>query len=348
LFFGDGRVIRVFGAPDMMPGAHGDSMVIDIVMAEAPLRAALIHYFGRLFWSTAAISVLTALLAFWSFNRILIHPIKRLVESMLHFRAAPEDGGRVIVPSGRSDEIGEAERALEAMQREVRAALNQQSRLAALGAAVAKINHDLRNILASAQLFSDRMAESRDPVVQNQAPKLMRALDRAIELASNTLRYGRAEEPLPRPRRFQLADLIDEVTAALPPSAARLENRVERGLALDADPDQVYRMVLNLSRNALEALESEGREGMIVILAIRDPTGAIAIEIADDGPGIPALIKLHLFEPFASGRRAGGTGLGLAISRELARAHGGDLALIKSDPGGTVFRITLPDRTHFH
>jgi signal transduction histidine kinase len=349
LLKGDGRIIRVSGTPDMRrPGADASYPVIDIVVAERPLRDAMIGYFRRVIWGSLVISGLTAFLAFASFNRILVHPIRRLVESMLRFREAPEDARRVIQPTGRSDEIGEAEQALAAMQRELRSALNQKTRLAALGGAVSKINHDLRNMLASAQLFSDRMAESSDPVVQSQAPKLMRALDRAIELTSNTLRYGRADEPAPRPQRFFLADLVDEVQGALPNSAARFENRTPRDLTIEADPDQVYRMVLNLARNALEALESEGRDGAVIIAGVRDPGGTVAIEVIDDGPGIPVPLKAHLFEPFASGRRVGGTGLGLAISRELARAHGGDLLLVRSDPEGTVFRITLPDRAHFH
>ena len=349
LLAGDGRIIRVYGTPNMRrPGADTSYPVIDIVIAETPLRHAMIGYFRRVLWGSLLISGLTAFLAFAGFNRILVHPIRRLVDSMLRFREAPEDASRVIQPSGRADEIGEAEAALAAMQRELRAALSHKSRLAALGGAVSKINHDLRNMLASAQLFSDRMAESRDPVVQSQAPKLMRALDRAIELTSDTLRYGRAEEPTPHPQRFLLGDLIDEVQSALPNSAVRIENRTSRALTIEADPDQVYRMVLNLARNALEALESRGGEGAVIIVGSRDDDGSVAIEVMDDGPGIPSPLRAHLFEPFATGRRAGGTGLGLAISRELARAHGGDLLLVKSDPGGTVFRIMLPDRAHFH
>jgi signal transduction histidine kinase len=206
------------------------------------------------------------------------------------------------------------------------------------------------------------MADSQDPAVQREAPKLMRALDRAITLTTETLRYGRTEEPAPQPRPFRLADLVDEVAAALPVSPVRVENRVDRALTLEADPDQVYRMLFNLARNAVEALSAQDR-GLLIVEGRRQADGGIVIEVQDDGPGIPARIRSHLFEPFASARgepaRAAlpaapgtapseGTGLGLAISRELARAHGGDLTLVRSDGTGTVFRVVLPDRAHFH
>jgi signal transduction histidine kinase len=347
LLAGDGRIIRVAGTPGMRSEAGS---VIDIVIAETPLRHALVAYSSRMFWISLALSGLTAALIFTSFNRILIRPIGRLIWSMLRFREAPEDAGRVIVPSARADEIGAAERALASMQEELRAALSHKTRLAALGTAMSKINHDLRNMLATAQLFSDRMAESQDPAVQREAPKLMRALDRAIMLTTETLRYG----------RFRLADVVDEVASALPLALLRFENRVDGSLLLEADPDQVYRILLNLTRNAVEALTGrDGVGGMLVVEGRRGSDGGIIIEVSDDGPGIPARIRTHLFEPFASARaesvqaplkpsETGGTGLGLAISRELARAHGGDIMLVRSDPAGTVFRVILPDRAHFH
>jgi signal transduction histidine kinase len=357
LLAGDGRIIRVAGTPAMRSEAGS---VIDIVIAETPLRHALLAYSSRMFWISLALSGLTAALIFTGFNRILIRPIARLIWSMLRFREAPEDAGRVIVPSARADEIGAAERALASMQEELRAALSHKTRLAALGTAMSKINHDLRNMLATAQLVSDRLAASQDPAVQREAPKLMRALDRAIMLTTETLRYGRNEEPAPQPRRFRLADVVDEVASALPLALLRFENRVDGSLLLEADPDQVYRILLNLTRNAVEALTGrDGVGGMLVVEGRRGSDGGIIIEVSDDGPGIPARIRTHLFEPFASARadsvqtplkpsETGGTGLGLAISRELARAHGGDIMLVRSDPAGTVFRVILPDRAHFH
>lgn len=347
LLAGDDRIIRVAGTPSM-----AESQVIDIVVDEAPLKAAMFAYSGRILAVSILISVVTAGLVYLSLHLIFVGPMRRITDAMVRFRANPEDASRVIKASSRGDEIGTAERALAEMQSELRDALRQKSHLAALGTAVSKVNHDLRNMLASAQLFSDRFATSQDPVVQSQLPKLMRALDRAIALTTDTLRYGRAEEPEPNPRRFALSELVDEVGQSLPPANGRTIrwlNEVERGLELQADPDQVYRILFNIARNAQQALETATRDGSVRVRARREEgTAAVTIEIADDGPGIPEPVRPHLFEPFASGRRAGGTGLGLAISRELARAHGGDLVLVRSDGAGTIFQVTLPDFARLH
>ncbi len=116
---------------------------------------------------------------------------------MVRFREDPENPARIVVPSGRTDEIGIAERELGAMQRDLASMLQQKSHLAALGLAVSKINHDLRNLLASAQLFSDRLASVPDPNVQRFAPQLMRSLERAIAFCQSTLSYGQVKEPPP-------------------------------------------------------------------------------------------------------------------------------------------------------
>lgn len=347
LFAGDGRLIRVAGEPEMAKG-----QVIDVVLDETPLRRDMLGYSGRILTLSIVISLLTAGLFYLALHWVLLGPMRRLTDSMIRFRVDPEDASRVFVTSNRHDEIGVAEQALSAMQTELRAALNQKSHLAALGAAVSKINHDLRNVLASVQLFSDRFAESDDPRVQSQLPKLMRAIDRAIQLTTDTLRYGRAEEPPPNMRRFGLAALVDEVGAALPVgdgAAVRWVNAVDPGLEVVADSDQVYRILLNLGRNAVEAFGTVHRRGAIVVEATANGSGdAVSIDMRDDGPGIPAATRGQLFKAFAAGRRGGGTGLGLAISRELARAHGGELDLVSSDAGGSLFRLTLPDRHHIH
>jgi signal transduction histidine kinase len=118
----------------------------------------------------------------------------------------------------------------------------------------------------------------------------------------------------------------------------RWNDNVSPDFQVRADPDQLYRVLLNLCRNASQAI---GDEGSITVIAFR-AIGFDVIEIEDTGPGIPAHAQEHLFEPFRGGTRADSTGLGLSISRELVRAHGGDITLIRSDDRGTVFRITLP------
>ena len=355
LLFGAGRTVRVAGVPEMMDKPHtaiGDMPVIDIVFDETQLRNAMLDYSKSLLGVSILISLITGTLVYFVLDRVLVRPMRRLSDNMVRFRDNPEDAGRVIVPSGRTDEVGVAERALAEMQEDLRGALKQKSRLAALGAAVAKINHDLRNMLTTAQLFSDRVAASADPTVQRHLPKLMKALDRAISLTTETLRFGRAEEPPPRPRAFVLAEIVEEAGSSLPTArgvAVAWRSEVDPAFMLEADPDHVYRILLNLARNAAQAIEASGRDGRIRITAMRGDDGAtIFLDIEDNGPGIPDTVRTHLFEAFASAKRGGGTGLGLTISRELARAHGGDIALVKSDANGTVFRVSLPDRARFH
>ena len=118
---------------------------------------------------------------------------------MKSYAAAPEDARRIIQPSAGVRELNEAEHALQSMQSDLTSMLRQRERLAALGSAVAKISHDLRNILTSAQLFADRIDSSDDPVVARMAPKLMNSITRAVHLCESTLAFGKAEEPAPTP-----------------------------------------------------------------------------------------------------------------------------------------------------
>jgi signal transduction histidine kinase len=264
---------------------------------------------------------------------------------MVRFAEQPEDPARIIAPSSRRDEIGTAERELSTMQNELSQTLSQKTRLAALGLAVSKISHDLRNMLSSAQLLSDRLAEVKDPTVQRLVPKLIASLDRAIRLCVQTLDFGQAQEAAPRRMRFELAPLIKEVGDALGlPRDGSIDWRLdlEERLEVDADRDQLYRVLSNLCRNAVQALESEpGRPGSIMVVARRE--GAVAIiDVADTGPGVPDKARARLFQAFQSVARKGGSGLGLAIAAELIQAHGGEIELLSND-GGATFRVTIPD-----
>jgi signal transduction histidine kinase len=230
------------------------------------------------------------------------------------------------------------------MQKELAETLSQRSRLAALGLAVSKISHDLRNMLSSAQLLSDRLITVKDPTVQRLVPKLIASLDRAIRLCAQTLNYGQVQEPPPRRKRFRLRPLVTEIgdSLGLPRQRIGWSVEVEAMLEVDADRDQLYRVLSNLCRNAAQALESEaGMEGEIVVSGRRE--GAVAvIEVADTGPGVPDKARAHLFAAFQGSVRKGGTGLGLAIAHELVQAHGGQIALVENE-GGATFRLTIPD-----
>jgi signal transduction histidine kinase len=337
------RHIRVIGRPD---GGGADADEVEITMDEAPMREALVDYGRRILFISLAISATTAALIYLLVQRLLVAPIERIVENMTEFREDPEDLTRVMRPASKVREIAAAETALADMQTQVREALRERSRLAALGEAVAKISHDLRNILASAQLAADRIEHSRDPFVRTIGPKLIGAIDRAIRLCEGTLNYGRAEEAPPEPRRIALAALVGEVAEAVFPDPqdggpVAFENRTPSDLVIEADPEQLFRVMTNLVRNARQAIESAARPGAVTVTA-RKSERSVEIDVEDDGPGLPTKALDHLFKPFKGAARKGGTGLGLAIAHELVKLQGGRLDLVRSTTQGTQFRITLP------
>ena len=270
----------------------------------------------------------------------------RIARSMLRFSQNPEDASRIIVPSPRRDEIGTAERELAHMQGELTQTLQQKSRLAALGLAVSKINHDLRNMLANAQLISDRLSSLSDPAVQRFAPKLIASLDRAINLADSTLKFGRAEEAPPRRELMPLRPLVEEVGDGLGlprEGAIDWSVDVDTSLRVDADRDQLFRVLSNLTRNAMQAIEQQDNVGgHIRVAALREGL-RVTIEISDDGPGVPEKARAHLFQAFQGSARKGGTGLGLAVAQELINAHGGLIRLRDTSKGAT-FELEIPDR----
>jgi signal transduction histidine kinase len=341
---------RVIGVMDKPPNMSGD--LIEIALYEEPLREAMFRYAINILLLSIFLSLLVAGMIFAALNWVLVKPMQRLTRNMVAFGQNPEDFSRIIKPGARRDEIGIAERELQTMQSELATMLQQKNHLAALGLAVSKVSHDLRNMLTSAQLISDRLSNVEDPTVQRFAPKLINSLDRAIEFLSQTLKFGRAQELPPKRERLELRELADEVIEAAVVKASsriRIFNRVRPGVVVDADREHLIRVLTNLARNAIQALEflqaerSDAPDGVITLEARREGSVAV-IEIRDNGPGIPEKVRERLFQPFQSAARQGGTGLGLAIAAELVRAHGGDITLQSSSDAGTCFVITIPDQ----
>ncbi len=337
------EAIRIIGP------APGDAQFIEVVTDERPLRLAMFRFSRNLLVVSLIIAVLTAALVYLALHFLFVRPMRRLTASLVGFHENPESSARIIVPSQRGDEIGVAERELSDMQRDLVSMLHQKSRLAALGLAVSKINHDLRNLLASAQLISDQLASVPDPRVQRFTPKLMRSLERAIAFCQSTLSYGRAQEAAPDRRAILIEPVVAEVreTAGLANDASiTWITAIERGLTADADPDQLFRVLLTLVRNAAQALESNpnsDRASMQIRVSGRREGAVAILEVSDTGPGMPQKTREHLFEAFQTSGRPGGSGLGLAIAAELVRAHGGHIQLVEGTIGAT-FRIVIPDR----
>ncbi|HRN87650.1 HAMP domain-containing sensor histidine kinase [Hyphomicrobium sp.] len=343
-FASDDRVIRVIGPL----GPRYDD-VIEIVLPEEPLRRAMVAYGMNIVYLSIIISLLTAAIVYFAISWLLVRPMMRISRNMLHFGENPEDTSRIITPSGRADEIGTAERELAHMQRQLTHLLTQKNRLAQLGLAVSKISHDLRNMLANAQLISDRLTTIPDPTVQQFAPKLIASLDRAINFCNSSLRFGRAEEAEPRRELMRLKPLLEEVAEGfgLPREKVAWTMEMEDQLLVDADHEHLFRVLSNLTRNAVQAIESrgDGTPGEIRVRAWRERR-KIFIEMTDDGPGIPDHIRPNLFRAFQASTRKEGSGLGLAIASELVAAHGGKLELVDTEtPLGATFLIELPDRS---
>ena len=339
LFQPQNRVIRVIGNPVQDAG-----ILIEITMESRPLRDAMLDYGLRILGLSALISVVTAVLLFLAVRRLMVLPIRRVVRHMQAYAEAPEDARLVIVPTAGVSELRVAEEALMSLQTQLTGALRQKERLAQLGSAVAKISHDLRNILTTAQLFADRLEGSADPIVARSAPKLISSISRAVNLCESTLAFGKAEEQPPRLTRFALRPLVEDLAegeglVAGGPVTCLID--VPPGLTIRADAEQIHRVLTNLVRNACQAIAATGQGGTIEISG-GESDSEWWIKVGDTGPGLPPKAREHLFAAFQGGARRGGIGLGLAIAAELIRGHGGRLMLDRSDAEGTAFTIHLP------
>jgi signal transduction histidine kinase len=330
------RVVRVL---DFSP--KDSRVVVEALLDEAPIRHAMVVYSVRLLEVSVVTMLAVSLLLYAALRWLVVLPLQRLTQSMMEFRDNPEDAGAIIVPSSSRDEIGLAQRELAAMQETVRGALQHKERLAALGTAIAKINHDLKNMLSVMRLLSDRLASSEVPEVKRVMPNLIGTIDRAVALCVGTLSYTRESAAPLNFEQFHLRALIAELAPAVDSGGAATEalqliDHVPPALSVRGDRDQLFRVLLNLVRNAVESGATR------IVFSARGEGNAVAITLADNGPGLPPKARENLFRPFAGSARPGGIGLGLAIAREIMRAHGGDVTLGQSDAEGTLFRLTLP------
>jgi signal transduction histidine kinase len=336
LIFGGNRAIRVVG-----PAPIGAEFV-EIVIPERSMRAAMLAFSRNILLVTLLLSLLTAGLIYGTLNALIIRPVRHIAQTILRFSAMPSDATTLLKPGTREDEIGALERALTRMQHILQQHLRQRERLANLGLAVAKINHDLRNMLASAQLMADRLNMLPDPDVQRFMPKLFAALDRAITFCQSTLAYGKAQERAANIQIVPLRPLVEEAGEMVGLAGAECQPAftllIPSDLHVMADAEHLLRVFTNLFRNALAVLPPVG--GAVSVEAVQHGAD-ILIHVRDNGPGIPAMQQASLFEAFAQSTKVGGTGLGLTITRELMQAMGGTIAL-EATQTGTSFRLILP------
>ncbi|SFS20928.1 sensor histidine kinase [Yoonia litorea] len=340
LFLNENRIIRVIGDPVREGG-----LLIEVTMDEMPLRHALLAYGWNILLLSAAISIITASLLFVAVQILLVRPIKGVVTHMQAYARSPEDARQIITPTASVRELRDAEESLQMMQTQLTGALKQKERLAQLGGAVAKVSHDLRNILTSAQLFTDRIESSDDPLVKRMAPKLVNSITRAVNLCETTLAFGRVDEPAPSLTRVNIAKIVAEVIdserLAAGDDEISFSEDIPASMTMRADGEQLYRVIFNLVRNARQAIMATGKPGEICIQATEDDQ-SWRLTITDTGPGLPKKAQEYLFQPFQGGARKGGSGLGLVIAADLVRGHGGRLELQRTDETGTVFMVQLP------
>ncbi|UTW55364.1 sensor histidine kinase [Kordiimonas sp. SCSIO 12610] len=331
------RVIRVVGNSRL-----SGTRLLEVTIDEADLYQAMTTYSNNVLLLAIIISVVTGILVYVALHWLMVRPMRRIKDSVVGFRRSPETEDKFLkAGTKRSDEIGLVERELSRMQSELRQNLNQKTRLAELGEAVAKINHDLRNILATAQLASDGLKRVEDPRVQKISKRLISAVGRAVTLCERTMRHGKADEPLPEKEWISLSELADEVAVSLDIADNEdftFTKDFDDELTILADSGQIHRVILNLCRNAREV---QGTSGGITIGAMKEEHGLVHITIADQGPGIPQNVQDNLFKAFSSAK-SGGTGLGLAIARDIVLAHGGKIGLESTGPDGSTFMICLP------
>jgi len=347
-FFGKGEAyIRILSEPTV-EGVDA----LEILVPQRALRDAMWDYCKRVLLWSLAISLLTGLMIYAALSRIIVRPIRKLARALAQFRKDPRKRTGTESPVTRKDEIGQLEREFLDMKSGVRSALKQQEHLATLGMAMAKINHDLRNVLTSTGLISDRLANDPDARIKAMGERLVRSVDRGVKLCEATLAFSQSAEEKPDLRTIAIAQLIDEAGGDSMADMGEMAftNTVANDVMVVADPDHTYRIFHNLFRNALQAMQNRAGQSQAMHASTKSVLsvdaeimdGKVCFKISDTGPGIPDNIRENLFKAFTSGINKGGTGLGLTISRELARAQGGNLSLQSTGAEGTVFMLSLP------
>ena len=348
LFAQPGSVVRVVGR------AQSDGALVDITLDQTPLIDAMWRISRNFLTLSLIVSAVVTCVLWAALWWMVIRPVRRLTSSIIAFGERPQEGARIVAPSGRNDEIGRAETALAAMQGSLAHELSQRKRLAELGMAVARINHDLRNMLSAAQLISDRLATIPDPLAQRLAPRLVATLDRAILFCQSTLTYGGGREQAPARRRFDLREMVRQIVETaeaeqagaiayaidIPPKF-ELSRRSRPRAAGDREPQPQRRAGAAQPRRAERPPAGDPPRG--------DPHRQRRAD--RDQRQRPRLSRPSRRRAFSSrfilSTREGGAGLGLAIAADLVARNGGSISLAaaKSDDFycGARFLITLPD-----
>ena len=204
---------------------------------------------------------------------------------------------------------------------------NDQERFTALAASLIKANHDLRNALSTAVMAGDRLKANTDAFSARVTERLIQSIQDATTLLSAAIRYAERDASRPEITRFAIRDLAAELEA---------ENAVTEPIEIEADRTHLKVAIAGLIANAREA------GAKIVRVSAGVERSRVFIDIADDGTGLSTAAQEKIFTPLLTARE-GHLGLGLVTARLMARAHGGDLHLVKTGSDGTTFRLELSD-----
>ncbi len=330
--------MRLIGQPEL------NDYAVDMTVPERPICMDVRRFARDLFVLSIWLCVIAATLLFVTANFNLAAPILRLTRAITGFDTSSRDRAQIVQPTSRVREIYEAETSLRDMQERVIVAMEQRDKLVTLGESVSKIQHDLRNMLSTATLTADRLEFSEDPKVRQSAPRLKRALDRAVALSSQTVEYGALGS---RPTNIKEIDLnatiqeiIDDEKSLCKDLPYRWIFSSPKGLKARTDEEYFTRVYRNLLRNARQILDEGQGDNIITRVSVLE--NGISVQIEDDGPGMSEKARANLFKPYTGSSRKGGSGLGLALSHELSILMGAELRMIKSDSSGTIFEIFLP------
>lgn len=305
--------------------------------ALAPVRR-MTAIFGTLLGATVLLTILGSM---WV-SGLIARPVQALTRFTREYL---RPGAPPSPPRAGPGEVGELCRSfitlVEALERS-QGTLVQASRLAALGEVTALMAHEVRTpigiVRSSAQMLRS------EPGMSGEAVELLNIIqsesDRLNRLVSSMLDHTRTRDPQPRAMNFH--HVMAHAATLLTPQAREhgIEIDLDFGATdpdIEADPEQLTQVLLNVVGNALQNLQPGGR----VAVRSRDEGPRLVCEVDDDGPGIPPQDRQRLFDPFVH-KREGGLGLGLAVVRQIVRAHGGDVAATDSPLGGARIRFWLP------
>jgi len=335
---GDHPISHIMLALKIITGTGPDEVIVyddrrdedfRALWSTALIASQLRDYTMRIIALTFIIGMIVIAPLYWFLNARFVRPLRLITGHMHTFSQDPSAIQEPIEAHGASAEIREIAQAFTSLTEDIRRALRQKERLADIGEATAKINHDLRNILVSATLVTDTLSASDDPKIQRIAPHIERAISDAANMTQNMMDYLSEAKPESQ-TEFDLQEMVDNLA-----HDAKLDISIDGASTLYGMPNTLYRLLLNLARNAKAAGASA------LTIDVWRAGHLAVIDISDDGPGIDTTMKPQLFSAFYAGHKSN-TGLGLAIAKDLSVAMGGELRLSRSSHYGSEFRLSVP------